>query len=87
MVLLLLWPVFKTWTWLVKSVRFMKKKDQPPQPVQIFALPAPAFFILVAATATLIHSFGDCPMRSPAVLVLFFVSLAAIPGFLPKKSN
>ena len=85
MVLLLLWPVFKTWTWLVKSVRFMKKKDQPPQPVQIFALPAPAFFILVAATATLIHSFGDCPLRSPAILSLFFVSLAAIPGFLPKN--
>ena len=83
-VVLLLWPVFRTWTWLVKSVRFMKKKDQPPQPVQVFALPAPAFCILTTAVATLIHSFGDCPLRSPAVLILFFVSLAAIPGFLPK---
>lgn len=84
MVLMLLWPVFKTWAWLVKGVRFMKKKEQPPQPVQIFALPAPAFCILVAVASTLIHSFGDCPLRSPAILTLFFVSLAAIPGFLPK---
>ena len=84
MVLLLLWPVFKTWTLLVRSVRFMKKKDQPPQPVQIFALPAPAFCILTTMVATLIHSFGDCPLRSPAVLTLFFVSIAAIPVFLPK---
>ena len=83
-VLMLVWPVFSVWAWLIKGVRFMKKKDQPPQPVQIFALPAPAFCILVAALATLIHSFGDCPLRSPAILTLFFVSLAAIPGFLPK---
>lgn len=84
MVLMLLWPVSRTWAVLVKSVRFMKKKDQPPQPVQIFALPAPAFCILTAVVATLIHAFGDCPLRSPAVLTLFFVSIAAIPGFLPK---
>ena len=87
MVLLLLWPVLKVWAWLVKGVRFMKSTDRPPQPVQVFALPAPAFCILTTAVSTLIHSFGDCPMRSPAVLVLFFVSLAAIPGFLPKKTH
>ena len=86
MVVLLLWPVLRTWALLVRGVRFMKKKDQPPQPVQIFALPAPAFCILTTMVATLIHSFGDCPLRSPAVLTLFFVSIAAIPGFLPRES-
>ena len=45
---------------------------------------APAFCILMAAVATVIHAFGDCPLRSPAVLTLFFVSLAAVDGFLPK---
>ena len=86
MLVLLLLPVFKTWAWLVKGVRFMKKADQPPQPVQIFALPAAAFCMLTTFVATLIHSFGDCPLRSPAVLTLFFVTLAAIPGFLPKRT-
>ena len=87
MIVLLLWPVFKTWAWLIKGVRFMKKADQPPQPVQIFALPAPAFCMLTTVVATVIHSFGDCPLRSPAVLVLFFITLAAIPGFLPKMNT
>lgn len=84
-VVLLFWPVFRTWSWLVKSCRFAKK-DRPPSPVQIFALPAPAFCILTACTTVLIHAFGDCPMRSLAVLSLFFVSLAIVPGFLPKRS-
>ena len=61
----------------------MKGRDAPPRPVQLFALPAPAFFVLVTAACTVVHAFGDCPMRSPAVLTLFFASLAAIPGFLP----
>jgi hypothetical protein len=52
--------------------------------VQIFAMPASVFYILAAAAATCIHSFGDCPMRSAAVMSLFFVMLAATEGFLPK---
>ena len=84
--LLLLWPVFRTWAWLVKGSRFQSKRDRPPQPVQIFALPAPAFCILTADSVALLHAFGDCPLRSPAILTLFFVSLAAIPGFLPKRT-
>ena len=86
-VVLLLVPVFKTWNWLIKGQRFKKKKDQPPAPIQIFALPAPAFCILTANTAVLIHAFGDCPLRSLAVLSLFFVSLSTITGFLPERNN
>jgi O-antigen ligase len=86
-VVLLLVPVFKTWNWLIKGQRFKKKKDQPPAPIQIFALPASAFCILTANTAVLIHAFGDCPLRSLAVLSLFFVSLSTITGFLPERNN
>ena len=76
-----------------KTVRITKMPDgaAAKEPTHRFATvlakplpPAPAFCILVAVTSTLIHSFGDCPLRSPAILTLFFVSLAAIPGFLPK---
>ena len=87
LVVILLWPVASTWRRLAKEARFKKGRDAPPRPTQIFALPAPAFFILVTAAATCIHAFGDCPFRSPAVLTLFFVSLAAIPGFLPRDEN
>lgn len=87
LVLLLLWPVGQAWRLLAREARFKTGRDAPPKPVQVFALPAPAFFVLVTVACTLIHAFGDCPLRSPAVLTLFFVSLAAIPGFLPRKEG
>jgi hypothetical protein len=37
--------------------------------------------------ATLLHSMGDCPLRSPAVMSLFFVMIAAIDGFMPDLSD
>ena len=85
-VLLLLAPIYGGWRKLVKALRFVKRTDPncPPRPMQLFVLPAPVFFILAAALATFIHAFGDCPMRSSAVLTLFLVELAAMPGFMPK---
>ena len=85
MVILLVWPVGHVWRRMARNTRFLKPKDLPPKPVLIFALPAPVFCLLVAVTCTLVHAFGDCPLRSPAVLTLFFVTLAAMPGFLPEK--
>ena len=84
LVFLLVAPVGRGWRRLVRDLRFKKGKDLPAKPIQIFALPAPVFFILLTALSTTIHAFGDCPLRSPAVLTLFYVSLAAMPGFMPK---
>ena len=84
-VVMLVWPICRLWRRLARDTRFMKPKDLPAKPVQIFILPAPLFCLFVATTCTLIHAFGDCPLRSPAVLTLFFVTLAAMPGFLPEK--
>lgn len=83
-VVMLLWPLGRIWRALIDSVRFIPPKLQPAKPIAIFALPAPVFCILVAAFATFVHAFGDCPLRSPAVLSLFFIELAAIDGFLPR---
>ena len=80
---MLLWPLGRIWKSMVNSVRFLPQRQQPAKPIAIFALPAPVFCILCAALATFIHAFGDCPLRSPAVLSLFFIELAAIDGFLP----
>jgi len=82
-VILLLVPTASAWRRLARAARFAPRDRRPPPPVSFFALPAPALSILVAAAATFIHSFGDCPLRSPAVLSLFFIELAAIDGFLP----
>lgn len=83
-VALLIAPVGRTWKIMMATLRFTKPKEQPPKPVKLFIIPAPVFFILTGCVLTLIHSFADCPLRSAAVLVLFFVSLATLEGFLPK---
>ena len=84
---LLVLPIFRQWRALVKSYRFKNPRESPPKPIQIFALPAAAFFILVTAVSTLIHAFCDCPFRSCAVLTLFYVSLASLSGFMPKHET
>ena len=83
-VLMTVWPFGRVWKELLNAYRFNPPKEQPPQPAQIFVIPAPVFCIFMTAAATLIHAFGDCPLRSPAVLSLFLVSLAAVDGFLPR---
>ena len=83
-VVMLVWPLGRVWRALMNTVRFSTSRHKPPKPVAIFVLPAPVFCILAAAVASFIHGFGDCPFRSPAVLTLFFVELAAMDGFLPK---
>ena len=84
MVIMLLSPIVRTWKKLVTAAAFTKGSKRPPRPIAIFALPASTFCILAALVATLLHSLADCPLRSPAVLSLFFVALAAAEGFMPK---
>lgn len=85
LVMMLLYPVAKAWAKLVKAARFAPRHDAPAKPVVIFALPGPACMVLLACLATFIHGFGDCPFRSPAILTMFFVALAAVPGYLPPE--
>ena len=88
MVIMLLSPIVRTWRKLVTAAAFAKGSARPPRPIAIFALPASVFCILAALAATLLHSLADCPLRSPAVLALFFVALTAAEGFMPKlKKN
>ena len=82
-VVLLLWPTCRAWGGLIKLTKMMKKRELPAKPVAIFILPAPVFCIMVAELCALIHAFGDCPFRSPAILTLFFVALPAMQGFMP----
>jgi len=83
-VVALLWPTCVAWKHLASIARFAAPADRPPRPTRLFAMPAGAFCILAAALATFLHSFGDCPLRSPAVLTLFFASLASVEAFIPK---
>ena len=81
--ILLYFPVARQWARMVKELRFKKSATKIIGPLQIFALPAPAFVATVAVCASLIHAFGDCPLRSCAILALVYVTIAAIGGFMP----
>lgn len=84
--MLLVLPVVRVWRALARSVRFVNRSGLPP-PKGFFIFPAAATAVLLAALATFLHAFYDCPFRSPAVLSLFLVELAAVDGFLPTLKN
>ena len=86
-VVLLMIPVGRSWITLAKGVRFLPHKKQPPPPQSFFAFPGSAFSMLVAAAVPVIHAFGDCPLRSSAVLTLFYVTLACVGGYLPREER
>ena len=85
--LLLALPIFRKWGKLYKVARFSKREQAPPRPTAVYSLPAPAFWIVAGCAAVLVHAFGDCPMRSPAVLTLFMTSLACADGFMPREED
>ena len=74
-------PLFGHWKRMLKIAHFTKGKDLP-KPTALFCVPAVAVGVLIAAAANLVHAFGDCVFRSPAVLSQFLLLLAAVEGFL-----
>ena len=82
-VIILLVPVFRQVCAMYRTYRFQRQKRRLPKPIQIFIIPSPVFIILLACLATLIHAFGDCPLRSLAILDLLYLSIAALPSFMP----
>ncbi len=82
---LLAYPLFRDWCRLYLAARFMKADKAPPRPRAIYCLPAGTFWILLGDVALIIHACGDCPMRSAAVLSMFFVSLACAEGYIPRE--
>ena len=85
--ILLYLPVARQWKQCIRDLRFKKEAAKMPKPLEVFAMPAPAFVVTVAVIGTLIHAFGDCPLRSGAILSLVYVSIAAIGGFMPHTNH
>jgi O-antigen ligase len=80
-VFMLFLPLFGHWGRTIKIAHFTKGKNLP-RPTALFCVPAVVVGVLIAAAANLVHAFGDCVFRSPAVLSQFLLLLAAVEGFL-----
>ena len=80
-------PIFREWGRLYRAARFLSPDNAPPSPRAIYCFPPGAFWILVGCFAVALHAIVDAPLRSGAVLGLFFVSLACADGYLPHQSE
>ena len=80
-------PILFGWKKLFNDVRFAHSKQLPAKPVRLFVLPAPIFFLLLTVLAAFIHGFCDCTMRSPAVLIHFFIAFAVMEGYMPRHAR
>ena len=80
-VLILFVRIFGAWGHRARVAHFVKGSEMP-RPTALFCVPAVVVGVLLAAVANLVHAFGDCVFRSPAVLSQFFVLLTAAEGYL-----
>lgn len=85
-VVLAVLPAARRWKKMAVVARFSRHTGLP-WPKGFFCFPPAGIAIYTSAAATMIHAFGDCPLRSPAVLSLFFVQLVLVEGYLPRGSE
>ena len=83
MIVLVLKGPISVWRRLAQAARFVRGSRRLPSPVTLFALPAGAFALLMAPIMTTLHAFGDCPLRSPAVLTAYLMCFVCLDGFMP----
>lgn len=86
-VLALVYPLAGAWCRLYRTARFMKPENAPPAPRALYCVPPAVVWTVLGNVAVLVHAFGDCPLRSAAVLSSLFVSLACAEGFLPREAK
>jgi len=55
----------------------------PAKPVWLYHLPPELVAVFVGAAATVCHSLGDLPFRSPAILTVWLLAFVCAGGFLP----
>jgi len=75
---------------LLEVIRFCRLKPtggQSPGGVTkthwFYRLPPVIVVIFAGATATMVHSFGDLPFRSPAILAIWLLAFVCASGWLP----
>ena len=78
-------PIFRDWGRLYRAARFLSPENAPSSPRAVYCLPPGTIWILIGSFAVALHAVFDAPLRSGAVLSLFFVSLACADGYLPHQ--
>lgn len=85
-VVALIVPMFRTWGREMRRAHFTKRSGMP-HPAALFCVPAAVVGVFLAVAANIVHAFGDCVFRSPAVLSQFLVMLVAVEGFMSNEGK
>jgi O-Antigen ligase len=59
------------------------KQSNPTNFNWFYRIPPVVVAVVAGTTATVVHSFGDLPFRSPAVLVVWLLAFVCASGWLP----
>ena len=76
----LVWQAVK----VCRTLAAIRESDKAAaKPVWLYRLPPELVALFVGTAATVCHSLGDLPFRSPAVLTVWVLSFVCASGFLP----
>lgn len=84
---LLIAPVAGAWRKLVRASIAAARSNMGVSSLAVFSVAPTVLWSLLGCTALLVHGFGDCPFRSPAVLALFLTVMPAAAGYLPRPEK
>lgn len=76
-------PLFRDWGRLHRASRFLSLENAPSSPRAIYCCPPGVIWTLLGCFAVAFHAVADAPLRSGAVLGLFFTALACADGYMP----
>jgi len=89
-VLALTMPLFVSMFRLVRNSFKLAKTDvdkNSPASHWLYCIPLPLIAVFVGTFATLCHSLGDLPFRNPAVLTVWVLAFACVPGWIPVQKR
>ena len=80
-------PAAGVWRRTVQQSIAAARSNMGVSSLAIFSVAPPVVWTFLGCCAAVIHAFGDCPLRSPAVLSLLLISLPLACGFLPREKG
>ena len=84
---LLMLPTGRAWKTLTTQALAAGRSGMGASTQVVFAVQAPVLWGVLGVLAVLVHAFGDCPLRSAAVLSEILTVIPAIYGFLPHSAG
>ena len=77
----------REWRRLVRQALASERSGMGSSTLVLFAISPAVLWSFLGCLALLVHAFGDCPLRSGAVLAVFLAILPVSYGFIPHENR